>query len=129
MEYATLFPLDRICGRWKSRGKSPPVRVYREGHTYRIALAYRWGAVLTATLYRNGQGTWAELPERVQVAYDEDNERLVLASEGVYVRTARNTNIDKDILIINGHEKNTNSNLPYGLALHRHDGSGAMGDL
>ena len=77
MEYATLFPLDRICGRWKSRGKSPPVRVYREGHTYRIALAYRWGAVLTATLYRNGQGTWAELPERVQVAYDEENERLV----------------------------------------------------
>ena len=47
MEYATLFPLDRICGRWKSRGKSPPVRVYREGRTYRIALAYRWGAVLT----------------------------------------------------------------------------------
>lgn len=46
MEYATLFPLDRICGRWKSRGKSPPVRVYREGRTYRIALAYRWGAVL-----------------------------------------------------------------------------------
>ena len=89
MEYATLFPLDRICGRWKSRGKSPPVRVYREGHTYRIALAYRWGAVLTATLYRNGQGTWAELPERVQVAYDEENERLVLASEGVYVRDCR----------------------------------------
>ena len=27
-------------------------------------------------------------------------------------------NIDKDILIINGHEKNTNGNLPYGLALH-----------
>ena len=69
MEYATLFPLDRICGRWKSRGKSPPVRVYREG--------------------RNGQGTWAELPERVQVAYDEDNERLVLASEGVYVRDCK----------------------------------------
>lgn len=89
MEYATLFPLDRICGRWKSRGKSPPVRVYREGRTYRIALAYRWGAVLTATLYRNGQVTWAELPERVQVAYDEDNERLVLASEGVYVRDCK----------------------------------------
>ena len=48
-----------------------------------------WGAVLTATLYRNGQGTWAELPERVQVAYDEDNERLVLASEGVYVRDCK----------------------------------------
>ena len=44
---------------------------------------------LTATLYRNGQGTWAELPERVQVAYDEDNERLVLASEGVYVRDCK----------------------------------------
>jgi hypothetical protein len=38
-------------------------------------------------------------------------------------------NIDKNILIINGHEKNTNGNLPYGLALHRHDGPGAMGDL
>ena len=70
-------------------GASRPVRVYREGRTYRIALAYRWGAVLTATLYRNGQGTWAELPERVQVAYDEDNERLVLASEGVYVRDCK----------------------------------------
>lgn len=45
--------------------------------------------MLTATLYRNGQGTWAELPERVQVAYDEENERLVLASEGVYVRDCR----------------------------------------
>ena len=117
MEYATLFPLDRICGRWKSRGKSPPVRVYREGRTYRIALAYRWGAVLTATLYRNGQGTWAELPERVQVAYDEDNCPKGCRSpmtkktsgscsprKGCMYGIAGNMNIDKNILIINGYE-------------------------
>jgi predicted heme/steroid binding protein len=100
MEYATLFPLDRICGRWKSRGKSPPVRVYREGRTYRIALAYRWGAVLTATLYRNGQGTWAELPERVQ----KKTSGSCSPRKGCMYGTAGNMNIDKDILIINGYE-------------------------
>lgn len=86
MEYEYLFPLRHICGRWKSNCKSPPVRVFREGGAYRIRFSYRWGTTLTGTLYRNEQGTWADLPERVQVAYDTENERLVIASEGTYVR-------------------------------------------
>ena len=86
MEYESLFPFDRICGRWESKGKSPPVRVYRCGREYRIALYYRWGITLTARLYRSGRATWADLPEKVQVAYDEENERLVLAHEGTYAR-------------------------------------------
>ena len=86
MEYATLFPLDRICGRWKSRGKSPPVRVYREGHTYRIALAYRWGAVLTATpMTKKTSGSCSP-------------------RKGCMYGIAGNMNIDKNILIINGYE-------------------------
>ena len=109
MEYATLFPLDRICGRWKSRGKSPPVRVYREGRTYRIALAY--------------------CPKGCRSPMTKITSGSCSPRKGCMYGTARNTNIDKDILIINGHEKNTNSNLPYGLALHRHDSPGAMGDL
>ena len=77
------------AGGGKAGASRPRSECTAKGIRYRIALAYRWGAVLTATLYRNGQGTWAELPERVQVAYDEENERLVLASEGVYVRDCR----------------------------------------
>ena len=83
--------LDRIWGRWKPGQVAPRSGCTAAGHVP-IALAYRWGAVLTATLYRNGQGTWAELPERVQVAYDEDNERLVLASK-VYVRDCKGIRI------------------------------------
>lgn len=86
MEYEYLFPLRHICGRWRSNCKSPPVRVFRENGAYRIRFSYRWGSALTGTLYRNGQGTWADLPERVQIAYDAENDRLVIASEGTYVR-------------------------------------------
>lgn len=94
MGYEYLFPLRHICGRWKSNCKSPPVRVFREDGTYRIRFIYRWGATLTGTLYRNGQGTWADLPERVQVAYDPANERLVIASEGVYIRDCKEYELD-----------------------------------
>ena len=91
MEYATLFPLDRICGRWKSRGKSPPVRVYREGRTYRIALAYRWGAVLTCP-----KGCRSPMTKRTSGSCSP--------RKGCMYGTAGNMNIDKDILIINGYE-------------------------
>ena len=104
MEYATLFPLDRICGRWKSRGKSPPVRVYREGHTYRIALAYRWGAVLTARSTGTGKGHGRNCPKGCRSPMTKKTSGSCSPRKGCMYGIAGNMNIDKNILIINGYE-------------------------
>lgn len=66
---------------------SPPVRIYRSGKAYRIALAYPSGVALVGTLYPRFGKIWANLPERVQIAYDREHDLLVLASEGSYHRS------------------------------------------
>ena len=71
-----MFPLYWICGEWKSSRKSPPVTVFRDGGTYKIALTY----------HQSGGIIWADLLGRVQLAYDREEDRLVLATEGIYVR-------------------------------------------
>ena len=73
MEYETLFPLYWICGEWKSSRKSPPVTVFRDGGTYKIALTYHLDAVVVGTIHQSGGIIWAE-------------DRLVLATEEIYVR-------------------------------------------
>ena len=86
MEYETLFPLYWICGEWKSSRKSPPVTVFRDGGAYKIALTYHLDAVVVGTIYQSGGIIWADLLGRVQLAYDREEDRLVLATEGIYVR-------------------------------------------
>lgn len=85
MEYETLFPLYWICGEWKSSRKSPPVTVFRDGGTYKIALTYHLDAVVVGTIHQSGGIIWADLLGRVQLAYDREEDRLVLATEGIYV--------------------------------------------
>ena len=86
MEYETLFPLYWICGEWKSNRKSPPVTVFRDGGAYKIALTYHFDAVVVGTIHQSGGIIWADLLGRVQLAYDREEDRLVLATEGIYVR-------------------------------------------
>ena len=82
MEYETLFPLYWICGEWKSNRKSPPVTVFRDGGAYKIALTYHLDAVVVGTIHQSGGIIWADLLGRVQLAYDREEDRLVLATEG-----------------------------------------------
>ena len=77
MEYETLFPLYWICGEWKSNRKSPPVTVFRDGGAYKIALTYHLEALLAEAV----QNVHGEI-----TAYDREEDRLVLATEGIYVR-------------------------------------------
>ena len=86
MEYETLFPPYWICGEWKSNRKSPPVTVFRDGGAYKIALTYHLDAVVVGTIHQSGGIIWADLLGRVQLAYDREEDRLVLATEGIYVR-------------------------------------------
>lgn len=58
MEYETLFPLYWICGEWKSSRKSPPVTVFRDGGTYKIALTYHLDAVVVGTIHQSGGIIW-----------------------------------------------------------------------
>lgn len=86
MEYETLFPLYWICGEWKSNRKSPLVTVFRDGGVYKIALIYHPDAVVVGTIRQSGGIIWADLLGKVQIAYDREQDRLVLASEGAYIR-------------------------------------------
>lgn len=49
-----MFPLYWICGEWKSSRKSPPVTVFRDGGTYKIALTYHLDAVVVGTIHQSG---------------------------------------------------------------------------
>ena len=82
-----MFPLYWICGEWKSNRKSPPVTVFRDGGAYKIALTYHLDAVVVGTIHQSGGIIWADLLGRVQLAYDREEDRLVLATEGFYLRT------------------------------------------
>lgn len=86
MDCAILFPLYWICGEWKSNHKSPPVTVFRDGGVYKIALIYHFDAVVVGTIRQSGGIIWADLLGKVQIAYDREQDRLVLASEGAYIR-------------------------------------------
>ena len=86
MDCAILFPLYWICGEWKSNPKSPLVTVFRDGGVYKIALIYHPDAVVVGTIRQSGGIIWADLLGKVQIAYDREQDRLVLASEGAYIR-------------------------------------------
>lgn len=96
MDYELSFPLWQVCGLWESRMNSPPIRIYRSGKIYRIALAYSSGTALVSTLYSRFGKMWARLPEWIQIAYDRENDLLVLASEGTYHRSG-----EEEPIIIN----------------------------
>ncbi|MCD8269516.1 MAG: DUF3876 domain-containing protein [Parabacteroides sp.] len=86
MEYEALFPFCHICGSWKSNRNSPPIMVFRDGGEYKIAFIYHPDAVVVSTLYRSGGIVWADLLGRIQIAYDREEDRLLLATEGTYIR-------------------------------------------
>lgn len=54
-------------------------------HT-RLPLTYHLDAVVVGTIHQSGGIIWADLLGRVQLAYDREEDRLVLATEGIYVR-------------------------------------------
>ena len=63
-----------------------PSPYFRDGGTYKIALTYHLDAVVVGTIHQSGGIIWADLLGRVQLAYDREEDRLVLATEGIYVR-------------------------------------------
>lgn len=42
--------------------------------------------MVVGTIHQSGGIIWADLLGRVQLAYDREEDRLVLATEGIYVR-------------------------------------------
>lgn len=80
------FRSTGYAGSGKSNRKSPPVTVFRDGGAYKIALTYHLDAVVVGTIHQSGGIIWADLLGRVQLAYDREEDRLVLATEGIYVR-------------------------------------------
>ncbi len=88
MDCAILFPLYWICGEWKSNRKSPLVTVFRDGGVYKIALIYHPDAVVVGTIRQSGGIIWADLLEKVQIAYDREKTGWCWRAKGrTYVRT------------------------------------------
>ena len=71
-----MFPLYWICGEWKSNRKPSDSQFDIAVQLFRQLFHF----------HQSGGIIWADLLGRVQLAYDREEDRLVLATEGIYVR-------------------------------------------
>lgn len=78
--------MNKLCGYWISGTGSPPVRIFRFRHGYRISFQYKLGGSVTVPVKRCGDTYEISFTERMELAYDECNDRLLIAEEGMYYR-------------------------------------------
>jgi hypothetical protein len=80
------FPLREVCGRWKSLGGSPDIRIYFHGERYRLEFSYDPAATFDRPLRRRRDDTSFYLFGRVEIAWDDERDVLLLSCYGEYVR-------------------------------------------
>lgn len=79
-------PLVYLTGRWINNSGSPPVRIYKERHSYHIEFEYRDGIKVDTRITVVQDKMYFDLFGRIELAYDEEKELLLVASEGAYTR-------------------------------------------
>lgn len=79
-------PLIFLTGRWINNSGSPPVRIYKDGHSYHIEFEYRDGTKVDTRIAVIRDKMIFDLFGRIELAYDEENDLLLVASEGTYRR-------------------------------------------
>ena len=80
------FPLREIAGRWISLDGSPEVRIVFTGTRYRLEFSYDTSTVFTCPIRQQWGVTCFYLYGRIGLAYDREQEVLVLSAYGEYVR-------------------------------------------
>lgn len=78
--------MNKMCGQWVSQAESPLVKVFRYRLGYMISFHYQLGNVITSPIKRSGDLYSIDLFGRMELDYDEFNDRLLIAGEGVFLR-------------------------------------------
>jgi hypothetical protein len=81
-----VFPLWKICGRWKSTGGSPDIRIYFTGKRYRLVFSYDRATVFLCPIYRYWGQPCFFLYGRIDLSYHTERDVLTLSEYGEYVR-------------------------------------------
>ncbi len=83
----SVFPLWEVCGRWKSTGGSPDVRIYFTGKRYyRLELSYDHNTVFRRPIYHQWRQLCFYLYGRIALFYHAGRDVLTLSEYGEYVR-------------------------------------------
>jgi len=83
----TVFPLREVCGRWKSTGGSPDIRIYFTGKRYfRLEFSYDRATVFSRPIFRQRGHPYFYLYGHIDLYYHAGRETLTLSEYGEYVR-------------------------------------------
>lgn len=82
----TYFPLREVIGRWVSPNGSPEVRIVFTGTRYRLVFSYDTQTVFTCPIRQRGGVTCFYLYGHIGIAYDAEEDNLVLSDYGEYIR-------------------------------------------
>lgn len=82
-------PLVHLTGRWLNNSGSPPVRIYKGSHSYHIEFEYQDGTKVDTRIAVVQDKMIFDLFGRIELAYDEENDLLLVASEGSYKRDSQ----------------------------------------
>lgn len=78
--------LVHLTGSWVNNSGSPPLRIYKGSHSYHIEFEYRDGTKVDTQITVIQDKMIFDLFGRIELAYDEENDLLLVASEGTYKR-------------------------------------------
>ncbi len=79
-------PLINLTGHWINKSGSPPARIYKRSHSFYIEFTYKDGTKVERPIKALYDKMVFNLFGRIELAYDEERERLLIASEGIYQR-------------------------------------------
>jgi hypothetical protein len=79
-------PLVYLTGRWINNSGSPPVRIYKGSHSYHIEFEYKDGTKIDTRITVIQDKMFFYVFGRIELAYDEEDGLLLVASEGAYKR-------------------------------------------
>ena len=83
---STFFPLRNICGIWVSLCGSPNLKIYHDGSRFRLQFIYKHNAAFTVLLQQSWGITFFEFYGMIRIAYDDEQDMLMLTNEGEYKR-------------------------------------------
>jgi hypothetical protein len=82
----SIFPLWEVCGRWKSTGGSPGLRIYFTGRRYMVEFSYDHATVFHRPIFRQEGQPYFYLYEQIDLSYNAARDVLTLSCYGKYIR-------------------------------------------
>lgn len=83
----THFSIRDICGSWVSSYGSPDIKIFHDGSRFRLTFYYKQDVAFTVDLCQSRrEGIFFNFYGKMQIAYDDEQDLLLLTTEGEYTR-------------------------------------------